>query len=327
MSGSGCAGTGRGTLPSGGVARGGLLGGGVVCVLKPPAMTSHDVVACLRRWLGMKAGHGGTLDPGAAGVLVVALGRATRLLGFLLEGTKEYRTEVVLGARTATGDAASPVEEGPDASGIGRLEVEEAVRSLTGEIEQVPPMTSALKHGGVPLYRLARRGEEIPRQPRRVTVYSARVVEFHPGSRARVVVDLACSHGTYVRTWAQALGEALGVGGYVGFLVRTRVGSFGLEDARTLEEIRARPEDAVAPAVRLVENLPAVVLRGGREKVASGYVDPALVEIPAGPGLSPGEKLRVMGPDGDLWAIARWAGGRRLLELETVLIGPERGVD
>jgi len=317
MSGSGCAGDGRGMPPS----------GGVVNVLKPPGMTSHDVVACLRRWLGMKAGHGGTLDPGAAGVLVVALGRATRLLGFLLEGTKEYRAEVVLGARTATGDAASPVEEGADASRIGRPEVEEAVVSLTGELEQVPPMTSALKHGGVPLYRLARRGEEVPRRPRRVTVYSARVVEFEPGRRARVLVDLTCSRGTYVRTWAQALGEVLGVGGYVGFLVRTRAGPFRLEDARTLEEIRDRPQDAVGPAVRLVEELPAVVVRGGREKVASGYVDPALVEVPVERTPSPGEKVRVMGPDGDLWAIARWAGGRRLLELETVLIGPERGVD
>ncbi|MDI6894591.1 MAG: tRNA pseudouridine(55) synthase TruB [Bacillota bacterium] len=230
---------------------------GVINVLKPPGMTSHDVVACLRRWLGVKAGHGGTLDPGAAGVLVVALGRATRLLRFLLEGTKEYRAEVILGARTATGDAAAPEEEGGDASCLTRERVEEAVQALTGELEQVPPMTSALKHAGEPLYRLARRGEEVPRRARPVTVFSARVVEFHPARRARLLVDLVCSHGTYVRTWAQDLGNALGVGGYVGFLVRTRVGPFRLEGARTLEEIRARPEEAIEPMARVVEHVGA----------------------------------------------------------------------
>ncbi|MEW6546476.1 MAG: tRNA pseudouridine(55) synthase TruB [Bacillota bacterium] len=293
----------------------------MINVLKPPGMTSHDVVACLRRWLGIRAGHGGTLDPGAAGVLVVALGRGTRLLHFVLEGTKEYRAEAVLGARTATGDSSSPAEPGGDASFLDRIRVEQAVASLTGELEQVPPMTSALKYEGEPLYRLARRGQEVPRPSRRVTVFAARVVEFQPGVRARVVIDLTCSHGTYVRTWCQALGDALGVGGYMGFLVRTGVGVFRLGDALLLEEIRAHPWEGVQPMVRMVEHLPAVHMRGGREKVAAGHVPPAFLDVPARGGLSPGQTVRVMGPEGDLWAIARWVGGKRVLALETVLVG------
>lgn len=298
-------------------------GGGVVNVLKPPGMTSHDVVACLRRWLGTKAGHGGTLDPGAAGVLVVGLGRATRLLGFLLQGTKDYRAEVVLGARTATGDGTSPPECERDATSLDAAAVEQAVAGLTGVIEQVPPMTSALKHGGRPLYALARQGQEVPRAPRRVTVYAARVVEFRPGRRARAVVDLTCSHGTYVRSWCQALGDALGVGGYMGFLVRSRVGGFRLEDASLLEDVRARPREAVLPTVRMVEHLPVVRARGGREKVAAGHLPLPMVDLPAPGVCQPGQPVRVMGPEGDLWAVARWVGGDRVLELQTVLVGVE----
>lgn len=292
---------------------------GVINVLKPPGMTSHDVVAWVRRRLGTKAGHGGTLDPLASGVLVVGVGRGTRLLRFLLEGTKDYRAEVVLGARTPTGDAASPAEPGGDASFLDEARVKEALASLTGEMEQVPPMTSALKCGGRPLYRLAREGREISRPPRRVTVFAARLVDFTPGPRARALVDLTCSHGTYVRTWCQDLGESLGVGGYLGFLVRTRVGGFRLQEARLLEEIGADPGQAVEPLVRVVEDLPPLVIRGGRRQVAGGRVPAGLLEPPAGR-LEPGQPVRLMGPEGDLWAIARWTG-RGDVQLETVLVG------
>lgn len=291
---------------------------GVINVLKPPGMTSHDVVAWVRRRLGVKAGHGGTLDPGAAGVLVVGVGRATRLLGFLLEGTKDYRVEVVLGARTPTGDASSPEEPGGDASPLDRQRVERAMAALTGEITQVPPMTSAIKRGGQPLYALARRGKEVPRPPRRVTVFRAQLLEFMPGPRAHLLVDLTCSHGTYVRTWCQDLGELLGVGGYMRFLVRTRVAGFRLEESALLEEIRDHPGRAVAPAVRMVEHLPALLARGGREKVACGRIPRHLLEVPAS--LSPGQRARVMGPEGDLWAIARWTGEGDPIP-ETVLVG------
>ncbi len=294
------------------------VGAGVINVLKPPGMTSHDVVAWVRRRLGVKAGHGGTLDPGAAGVLVVGLGPCTRLLGFLLDGTKDYRAEVVLGARTPTGDASSPEEPGTDPSALDREEVERAIISLTGEIDQVPPMTSALKVGGRPLYALARRGKEVPRPARRVTVHEARLLEFTRGPRVRLLVDLTCSHGTYVRTWCQDLGELLGVGGYLRFLVRTRVAGFRLEESVLLEEIRNHPERVVEPAVRMVEHLPALVARGGRQQVACGRIPRPLLEVTAP--VPPGQRVRVMGPDGDLWAIARWNGEGDPIP-ETVLVG------
>lgn len=296
---------------------------GVVNALKPPGMTSHDVVAFLRRLFGVRAGHGGTLDPGAAGVLVVCLGKATRLSEFLLEGSKSYRAEAVLGARTATLDAFSPEEPVGDPSFLERKQVEEAVARLMGEIEQVPPMTAALKRGGRPLYRLAREGREVPRPARRVTIFAARLVDFSPGKRARAVVDLTCSHGTYVRSWCAALGEALGVGAYLKFLVRTRVGDFPLEEALTLEELaaaRGEPERVVQPLDRVVEHLPAVRMEGKKEQVAAGRLPPEALWLPGGRSPRPGEKVRVLGPDGELWAIARWVAVGTELDLRPLKV-------
>ncbi len=215
---------------------------GVVVVDKPAGMTSHDVVAVVRRRLGeRRVGHAGTLDPDATGVLVLGVGRATRLLRFIEGGEKEYVADVVLGVETTTQDASGEIVAASDASRLTREEVESAAAGLTGEIEQTPPMVSAVKVGGERLYRKARRGEVVERAARRVTVHEFGMDSFEAGRIAAARFTIRCSPGTYVRTMAHDLGRALGVGGHVAILRRTRVGPFG--------ETSAVPLDDVGPGV------------------------------------------------------------------------------
>jgi tRNA pseudouridine55 synthase len=205
---------------------------GVLVVDKPAGMTSHDVVALVRKRLGeRRVGHAGTLDPDATGVLVLGIGRATRLLRFIEIHEKEYLANVVLGAETTTQDASGEVVAEYDASALTREDVERAAATLVGEIEQVPPMVSAVKVGGERLYRKARRGEEVEREPRRVVVHAFDVEEFTSGPRASARMRVRCSRGTYVRTLAHDLGRALGVGGHVSMLRRLRVGPFADQGA------------------------------------------------------------------------------------------------
>jgi tRNA pseudouridine55 synthase len=215
---------------------------GVLVVDKPAGMTSHDVVAIVRRRLGeRRVGHAGTLDPDATGVLVLGVGRATRLLRFIEVQEKVYRASVILGVETTTQDASGEVVASADASAVTRADVERWALGLVGEIEQVPPMVSAVKVGGERLYRKARRGEQVERAPRKVTIHELTVERFDPGDQARATFLVRCSRGTYVRTLAHDLGCALGVGGHVTTLRRLRVGAFG-EDV-------AVPLDAVEPGV------------------------------------------------------------------------------
>lgn len=209
---------------------------------KPAGMTSHDVVAVVRRSLGeRRVGHAGTLDPDATGVLVLGVGRATRLLRFIESAEKEYEAEVVLGVETSSQDASGDVLSESDASAVTRDDVERAAAALTGEIEQIPPMVSAVKVGGERLYRKARRGEEVDRPARRITVHELRLQSFEPGPRGIARFLVRCSPGTYVRTLAHDLGRALGVGAHVAMLRRTRVGPF--------DDGGALPLDSVAPGV------------------------------------------------------------------------------
>lgn len=219
---------------------------GLLIVDKPAGMTSHDVVAVCRRRLGeRRIGHAGTLDPDATGVLVLGVGRATRLLQFLEAHDKTYRTTVAFGAETTTQDAAGEIVATADASHLTPDDVEAALEGLRGEIEQVPPMVSAVKVGGERLYAKARRGEEIDRTPRRVVVHELVLEGFAPPT-----LRVRCSKGTYVRTLVHDLGRALGVGAHVATLRRTAVGSFTEQTATPLDAVSAdaiRPmEDAVA---------------------------------------------------------------------------------
>ncbi len=231
---------------------------GVLVVDKPAGMTSHDVVAVVRGVTGQcKAGHTGTLDPDATGVLVVCLGRATRLVRFLQAGQKTYEARMVLGLATTTQDAAGEPTHEADASGVTEVALCEALTRQTGAIDQVPPMVSAIKVDGERLHEKARRGEVVEREPRRVTVHSIILDDFVPGPRAEAAFLVTCSAGTYVRTIAHDVGEDLGVGGSLTSLRRTANGQFTVDDAVSLDRVRELGEDGIG-AVLL--DLPRAVL-------------------------------------------------------------------
>jgi tRNA pseudouridine55 synthase len=221
---------------------------GLAVVDKPAGWTSHDVVGRSRRIFGQRrVGHAGTLDPDATGVLVLGLGRATRLLKYLTGLSKTYVGEVVLGVSTSTLDSAGEVTGVYDMSGVSLADVAEAAARFVGEIEQVPPMVSAVKVGGRRLHELARAGIEVERSPRRVTVTRYDVAPTDDPLVFTVEVD--CSSGTYVRTLAADLGTSLGGGAHLRRLRRTAVGSFGLADAVPLETLGR--EHVLAPVEAL----------------------------------------------------------------------------
>lgn len=245
---------------------------GVCVVDKAAGPTSHDVVARARRLLGTRrVGHAGTLDPDATGVLVLGVGPATRLLRYLTPLPKSYEGEVVLGATTATLDASGEVLATYDMTGVTLQEVRAAAAGLVGDLTQVPPMVSAVRVGGRRLHDLARRGVEIDRAPRPVTVHRFDVLALsHPSdgvddSVVRVRVD--CSSGTYVRSLADDLGRALGGGAHLRHLRRTAVGPFTAARARPVEDLRLlEPAEAVRHLcpVAVDDDVAALVATGTR---------------------------------------------------------------
>lgn len=222
---------------------------GLVVVDKEPGWTSHDVVARVRSIFGQRrAGHAGTLDPDATGVLLVGLGRVTRLLRYLTALGKEYEAEIVLGVATDTLDSAGAVVGEWDMSGVTLEDSRAAAAKLTGAIQQVPPMVSAVKVGGRRLHELARRGIDVERPVRTVRVdrFDLEPTEMHGVLRATV----SCSSGTYVRTLADDLGAALGGGAHLRNLRRTRVGSFTVEEARPVGALDTASLRSPAEALR-----------------------------------------------------------------------------
>lgn len=214
---------------------------GLVIVDKPAGWTSHDVVARTRRLTGTrKVGHAGTLDPMATGVLVLGVGRATRLLGHLQLADKAYDATIRLGESTVTDDAEGDMVASADASHLTAEQIRAAMRPLTGTIHQIPTAVSAIKVDGKRAYARVRAGEDVQLQARPVTVsvFEARDVRC-VGTVADVDVHVECSTGTYVRALARDLGASLGVGGHLVMLRRTRVGGFTLDDAQTLEQLEA----------------------------------------------------------------------------------------
>ncbi len=213
---------------------------GIINVLKPPGMTSHDVVNFLRRTMKIKkAGHTGTLDPGVAGVLPVCLGKATRIVEYLSEEIKQYRAEVTFGRSTDTQDGFGKTVRLFDASGLTEKQVEDALLSLQGQCSQIPPMVSALKYKGRRLYEIAREGMEIEREPRLIRIFKINIIKCSGFGtpNPRVLFDIKCSKGTYVRTVCHDVGEILSCGGFMSFLVRMWTGRFHISCALTLEEI------------------------------------------------------------------------------------------
>ena len=226
---------------------------GVVPIIKPPGLTSQQVVSIFRRLTGVKkAGHTGTLDPAASGLLVVCFGEATRLIEYADRYPKRYRAEITLGWSTDTQDSTGTVTCETRDFRIGLDEFDDILNQFVGEIEQIPPMVSAIKHGGVRLYELARRGETVKRRPRRITIYSLK--RFCPdqadGSSdsgeltfgSTVMFDVECSSGTYVRTLCEDIGARLGVQANMSYLVRLAASGFTLDDAVTLEEVPTLPQ-------------------------------------------------------------------------------------
>jgi len=218
---------------------------GLVIVDKPGGMTSHDVVARIRRLAGTKrVGHAGTLDPMATGVLVVGVEKATRLLGYLALTEKQYDATIRLGQYTSTDDAEGELTGGASAADLMPQALAVAVQGLTGEIEQVPPAVSAIKVDGQRAYKLTRAGAAPDLKPRPVTVHEFTVTAIRPAEGGLLDVDatVRCSSGTYIRALARDLGNNLGTGGHLTRLRRTRVGGYGLEGARTLEHLAERFE-------------------------------------------------------------------------------------
>jgi len=252
---------------------------GLVVVDKEAGWTSHDVVARCRRLFGQRrVGHAGTLDPDATGVLLVGLGRATRLLRFLTALPKTYEADIVLGAATSTLDASGDVTGTWDMSAVTPAQVRAAAAGLTGTIEQIPPMVSAVKVGGRRLHELARRGIEVDRAARTVTVHHFDVAP-DPGRPDVYTAEVECSSGTYVRTLAHDLGQALGGGAHIGRLRRTRIGSFGEAEMRPLDRIG---HDAILTPAQAMRDLPLVPVE--KEIAADIAHGLALDRVPVGAG-------------------------------------------
>lgn len=235
---------------------------GILLLDKSEGMTSNFALQKAKRLLrARKAGHTGSLDPIASGLLPICLGEATKLSGFLLNTDKQYRVRVRLGIITETGDTEGAIVETRPIPPLAEAAVETALTRFRGEILQVPPMYSALKHRGQRLYDLARQGIEVEREPRPVVIHSLRLEAFDGES---IELDVHCSKGTYIRTLAEDLGLALGCGGHVETLRRTRVGDLDVQDAQTLDTLESLPEaerlQRVQPMDRIVADLPGVEL-------------------------------------------------------------------
>ena len=241
---------------------------GVICVLKPPGMTSSDAVTDVRRVFNEKhVGHTGTLDPAAAGVLPICIGRATRLFDFLVDKKKEYIAELVLGKATDTEDATGTVVEEAEVS-VTEEKLTAVFPRFIGEIEQTPPIYSALSVNGVKLYKLARKGEvteAVESKKRRITVYELELMGRT--GEGRFLIRIVCSKGTYIRTLCKDIGAALGAPAYMGFLLRTASGAFTLEDAYSIDELREMKDDgtlyeAVIPMENAIAHIPRLDLDG-----------------------------------------------------------------
>ena len=280
---------------------------GLVVVDKAAGWTSHDVVAKMRKIYGQRrVGHAGTLDPDATGVLLVGLGRVTRLMRFLQETGKSYRGKVVFGVATDTLDASGAVLERAEME-ITRAQLEAAACAFTGDIEQVPPMVSALKVGGRKLYELARRGEEVERAARPVRIDALDIEEFEPGPYPEATVRVDCSTGTYVRSLAADLGTALGGCGHLAALRRLAIGSFTLDEARPVETVESDPDVALMSPAAAMRDLEAVtVVTEQARAVAHGATFAANAIVPAAAGPGP---FAVVDERGMLLAVYERRGG------------------
>ncbi|MEV4677718.1 MULTISPECIES: tRNA pseudouridine(55) synthase TruB [Actinomadura] len=277
---------------------------GLVIVDKPAGWTSHDVVGKMRRLAKTRrVGHAGTLDPMATGVLVLGVGKATRLLGHLALTEKGYDATIRLGQSTNTDDAEGEITATASAASVADEALRAGVAALTGPIQQVPPQVSAIKVNGERAYKMARKGEDVALAARPVTVHSFTVTDVRrEGDLIDVDASVACSSGTYIRALARDLGASLGCGGHLTALRRTRVGPYDLAMARTLDQFAEKPEILpMGEAVAAVFPRRDVSADDAR-KIAHGGRLPAA-------GLGPGP-VGVFAPDGTLLALVEERGGQ-----------------
>jgi tRNA pseudouridine55 synthase len=226
---------------------------GVLLVDKAEEMTSHDVVALVRRKIGMKkVGHCGTLDPIATGLLLITIGRGTKVQDLLMSEDKEYAGTLTLGLTTNTQDRQGEIIDRRDVPALDADQIQGAFDKFRGDFYQLPPMVSAKKHGGVPLYKLARQGKVVEREPRLVHVYRYTIDRI---SLPEIDFSVICSKGFYVRTYAHDIGEALGCGAHLKSLRRIKSGRFQVTNAISVEEIKTRPREEV---IRWILSLPEV---------------------------------------------------------------------
>jgi tRNA pseudouridine55 synthase len=232
---------------------------GFLNILKPPGMSSHDVVGYVRRLFKMKkVGHAGTLDPAAAGVLPVALGKATRLIEYMAEADKSYRAEITFGIKTDSGDDTGEIIERletfalPDAP-----KIQAVLSSFLGKSEQMPPMYSAIKINGQKLYELARQGIFVERKKRQIEITK---IELLKADENKILFDTDCSKGTYIRSLCMDIGDRLAIPSTMSFLIRTRVGEFKLPDTVTLEELAEKKEAALLPSDTVISHLKPLYL-------------------------------------------------------------------
>jgi tRNA pseudouridine55 synthase len=275
---------------------------GILNIDKPLGITSHDVVGQVRRVAGMRrVGHGGTLDPLASGVLVVALGVATRLLEYVTGQPKSYEAVVRLGQSSTTYDAEGELRPGQSPGELDPDQLEEALARFRGPVEQLPPMYSAVKRGGQPLYKLARQGIDVEREPRRVTIYELELLAW---SAPDLHLSVRCSAGTYIRSLAHDLGAALGTGGYLAALRRTAVGSFTIATSIPLDTLSPDSlADQLWPLDSAVAHLPRLdVDKTATEQLRQGQRLPRESS-------TPGDSLaRVYGPEGNFAGIVTASG-------------------
>jgi tRNA pseudouridine55 synthase len=280
---------------------------GILNVDKPPGLTSHDVVDAVRRISGQrKVGHAGTLDPMATGVLLVCLGKATRVAEYLMAGRKRYRATIALGASTDTYDADGEVVSTGGATDFARADIEAALQRFVGRIQQIPPMYSALKRGGQPLHKLARQGKVVERQPRVVEVDEINLLDWTAPS---LIIEVTCSKGTYIRSLAHDLGQRLECGAHLAALVRLASGRFRLQDSVSLERLEeafqhGQEQRYLLPLDEALFDWPAVIVGADdARRIAQGQ---AFAGEP--PRSDSGEPVlyRAYGPQGDFLALVAY---------------------
>ena len=290
---------------------------GVINLNKPRGKTSFQMVALVRKLSGeRKVGHSGTLDPDATGVLPILLGRATRLARFLIESTKVYRAEIEFGRATSTYDSSGSITQEADASSLTQERIESALSSFRGPIEQIPPMYSAIKHQGKPLYHLARAGIEVPRRPRQVDIFRLDILDWQ---NPILTIEVACSKGTYIRSLAHDLGQVLGGAAHLKGLVRLQSGIFCIDEAISVDQLEdsfqhGYWETFLQPPDVVLAHFPAIVVdAAGEEEIAHGR---PLPETEGQDGIS-GEQCRAYSSDGRFLALL-------ILDQESGLWRPRR---